>query len=109
MPVAGEDAVLDRSAVEREAHVRTAVVNREQATVRIEQDDRVTADNGRTAVALGQIGRRDRSQPLVLASSFFARFASPRKAGKSGSFVGPLHHGTPLFLRIVSKIFAFKT
>jgi hypothetical protein len=44
MPVAGEDAVLDRSAVEREAHVWAPVVDREQAAARIEQDDRVTAD-----------------------------------------------------------------
>jgi hypothetical protein len=35
------------------SHLRTAVVDYERAAPRIEQDDRVTADNHCTAVALG--------------------------------------------------------
>ncbi len=92
MPVAGEDAVLDRSAVQREAHVRAPVVDREQAAARIEQDDRVTADRGCTATALGELARRDRALPLMFASSFFARCVLPRRVGGSGSLVGPLAH-----------------
>jgi len=92
MPVAGEDAVLDRSAVQREAHVRAPVVDREQAAVRIEQNDRVTADNDRTAVALGQLADRDRTQPLTVAFNFFAGLVWPRwNAGESGKFGGALH------------------
>ena len=86
MPVAGEDAVLDCSAVEWEAHVRAPVVDREQAAVRIEQNDRVTADNDRTAVTLGQLAGRDRAQPLTIAFSFFARLVALRwNAGESGN------------------------
>jgi hypothetical protein len=54
MPVAGEYAVLDRCAVEREAHVRTPVVEREEPAAGVEQDHLVTAgDNGMTS-AIGQ-------------------------------------------------------
>jgi len=40
MPVAGQDAVLDAAAIEREAHMRAAIVERENASVVVHQQDR---------------------------------------------------------------------
>ena len=40
VPMAGQDAVLDAAAVEREAHVRASVVEREDAAAVIDDEDR---------------------------------------------------------------------
>ena len=40
VPVAGQDTVLDAAAVERKAHVRTAIVERENAPVGVDDEDR---------------------------------------------------------------------
>ena len=40
VPVAGQDTVLDAPAVERKAHVRTAIVERENALVGVDDEDR---------------------------------------------------------------------
>jgi len=40
VPVAGQDTVLDAPAVERKAHVRTAIVERENALTGVDDEDR---------------------------------------------------------------------
>src|SRR5207244_2894966 len=64
VPVAGEDAVLHRPAVEREAHVRAAVVDRVHGAAVGEEDERVTAevdDEPPGAPYLGERGSADES------------------------------------------------
>src|SRR5919205_2015069 len=39
MPMAGQDAILDAAAVERKAHMRTAVVDGEDASTVIDDED----------------------------------------------------------------------
>ena len=52
VPVAGEDPVRDRAAMEREAHVRAAVVDREHRAVLGEQADVVTVERDDEAACL---------------------------------------------------------
>src|SRR5215831_10296984 len=44
MPVAGENAVLDGAPVEGKAHMRTAVIDSENAALRAEQHNHVSAE-----------------------------------------------------------------
>ena len=43
VPVTGQDAVLDAAALEREAHVRATIVERENAAAVVDDEDRTMA------------------------------------------------------------------
>src|SRR5580704_184795 len=43
MPMAGQDAVLDAATLQRETHMRTAVVEREDAPIFVHEQDRAVA------------------------------------------------------------------
>ncbi len=62
VPVAGQDAFLDRAPVEREAHVRAAVIDRVDGFAVLEQGQGVSADRTGQASAgleVGQTGGKD--------------------------------------------------
>ena len=58
VPVAGEDAVRDRAAVEREAHVRAAVVDGVHGVPVGEEAERVAVDVDDEAAGFAQLGER---------------------------------------------------
>ncbi|HEY6420845.1 MAG TPA: hypothetical protein VIX59_17760 [Candidatus Binataceae bacterium] len=58
MPVAGEDAVLDGAAIKREAHVRAAIVDREDSASGVEQGDDVAVNGHGLAASFGDFRER---------------------------------------------------
>jgi hypothetical protein len=65
VPVTREDAVGDRSAVEREAHVRTTVVDRVDSVAVREEADRVALDVDDEPAGGAQVGERRRAHERV--------------------------------------------
>ena len=57
VPVAGEDAILHRTFVEREAHVRTAIVHAVDFVSMFKERNRVTVDLDGEQAGLAQLGQ----------------------------------------------------
>ena len=68
MPMTGEDAVLDAAAIERKAHMRAAVVEREDASPVVDHQDR------------GMAAMHARADPWPSARRGCTRAQSPRSA-----------------------------
>ncbi len=76
MPVAGQDAILDAPAIERDAHVRASIVHREDSPARVEQRDHVAIEVDCAALSVGQVREvegpnESRRDALVVHFKFF--------------------------------------
>ena len=65
MPMTGQDAVLDRPAIEREAHVRAAIVESADATLLADHEHRPVASPQHHAALGLQLGKRADANELV--------------------------------------------
>src|SRR5262249_2234713 len=67
VPVASENAIVDRAAIQREPHMRTTIVERVNAATRIEQCDQPAAGLNYLLPARGN--RRERGNTDVAAAA----------------------------------------